>query len=256
MFKKLLMGLGAFAMVLVVLFRVIGGRGEKQLAEFFTRIRSASTADVQGMLAPAVRDIVDPELMAEMVKHVATDFGGFRSVRTNGMRFESKFVNGHWNSEFEGVFVFEKKEVHLEVDFRGEQLSGLLIKDQAAAKEVLARVPPLPKDTKPYAKRGDEFLRAVITKKADVAWPMLNEQIQKQVGRQGFDKQLASLKEPKTIEEITVKAARPEKGDPTTLEVIYQCRLDGQSVRGHVSFQFLNLKGHLIGFGLPTDRAD
>ncbi len=227
--------------------------GEAKLREFFAMGKRDSLSQIEAQLSDHLKERVDPELGAAYVKAISTEFGDFASVNLNGLEFSDKLDGSSRLREYKGTFVFAKREVPIHVQFIDERLAALTIVDDPIGPELIKSLDRVPANTEAYQRGGERFLTAVLNGKGDDAFEMLGENLQKQVGRQGFEAHLKEVAGLKGLKRVEVVSAAPRPNAPDHLDVAYRCVCPNGVLKARVTFQFAGLKPYLMGFKYETE---
>lgn len=243
--------LGGLAIGLLLKFGM--GSGEAALGEFFSAVSTETVAEVCERIHPNLAKEADPQVLAAFLKAVPARFGAFKSIQLNGFNFSKEIKNGQTHENYSGTCVFEKGELTLEMTFLDGKLLGFFVKKpREAAQELLAAASVVPPNTAPYGEYGLRFWKAALGGKAQDAFPMMAEVLQKQLGLQTFVRQISTMERFGALQSITLADPKVVDGQPNQLLMLYDCKFAKGDMKAHCKFVFADLKSHLIGFQIPS----
>jgi len=249
--KKVLMVLGVVFLVLVVGF--IGlliwaqRSGATHQAAFFQAVESGDPRQVTALFHPALKEEVDEPVLAAWMKAVQANLGAFKGLSKTNFNTSSKYENGAWITESKGKVEFEKGEADAELVFRDNQV----VKFHVQSDKIPADWFRGPASTDLYRERGKEFLSRFLNSQADEAYGMMHEGLKKNVSLDKFKAMIAQITEKAgKLKSITYDSEKLEPGENITLRVFYKIDCEKAPMVGNAKFEFVGLKGHLLGFNV------
>ncbi|EKD82440.1 MAG: hypothetical protein ACD_39C01297G0003, partial [uncultured bacterium] len=183
--------------------------------------------------------------------------GNFDGLNMNGMSFSDKTSNGKRTQDYSGNFRFAKKEIAMEMNFLNGLLFGFLVKDTAVAQAALKEANVIPAGAeKRYVKKAEEFWQAGLSGNEAAAFALMNEAVQKQFGRESIVEMLKNVSD-KNGKVVAIKFLSSRPKEPDSNKSLFFFSLDfpeAKDVPAHITFEFVGLKGHLVGFSVPSDE--
>ena len=228
--------------------------GTAKLNEYFTMAEKASIIEIENSFHPALKKVCDPTALAMLIKIIPQEMGAFKKPEMNGFSFSDKIENGMRIRRYKGNMAFEKGTLPLEMAFVDDKLNAFYIRDEEAAKPLLAKR-GLPKDTSKYVKHAEDFWRALLTGKGEEAFNLMSEPLQKQVGKQGMAQQARNMARNGAVKGLKLVKTMADPQDPTKLVILTECTLARATAIGHVSFQFAGLNSYFINYQIPSPFA-
>lgn len=252
-FLKGLFGGVLLLVAAVAVFVYIGkSSGQKVIQEFLDRAATAPAAELQGTFHASLAQSADLQQVAAFAREIATRFGKFQGVDTNGFRFQVKTLNGSQHSEFAGTFRFEKRPVPMALGFLDDQLFLLRVDDEEIGKELVAAISHPPGDAAPYQAQAGKFLEAMFGGEADEAFGLMSEPLRQQIGRELFGRQVAAFAHLGALKSVSFEKSEVTEAEPDRLHLAFQVAWEGATLPAKVSFQFLGLKSYLIAYGVAA----
>jgi hypothetical protein len=232
----------------VVLLIVYGmSSGTQVLHDFFGKVAAGPTPAALGEIHPALAEVADARQIVALVREIQASRGAFQGVETNGFSFSDDLSGGVRKQEYAGTLQFEKGNLSMALGFVDGKLVKIEIRDQAQAEELMKAISRIPSETDSYRDRGLEFLQKMFGGQPEAAFALMSPHLQKQLGQQLFQQQLASFAPFGKLAKVSfVKVAPAEQPDLLTLE--YLVEFEGRQMPGTVGFQFVGFQSHLIAF--------
>jgi hypothetical protein len=247
MFKKVILALGVIFAALIVGF--VGllfwaqRTGSQQQDRFFQAVMSGDPNTVLVLCDPALREQIDAPVLAAWMVQVRKQLGSYKGLS------KANFST-HANSNEQGSFVeskgtvnFEQGDASSELKFRNDLLVKFSIESDKMAGWFTG-----PTDTTLYRERGEQFIRKFFARDTKGASNMMHEQLRLNVPEEKL----------KTMIDDVIGGAGPLKSiefqdakfdaEKQKLVVSYRVICENETLNATVSFEFIGLKGHLLGF--------
>lgn len=231
--------------------------GESIVKDFINLATKEKPDEFIANIHPGLQEEVDPELLYLFFKGLVKECGDFEGLNMNGMNFSDKLANGNRTQDFSGNFRFAKKEIPMEMNFLNGLLFGFLVKDPVVAQAALKDTNVIPTNAeKRYAKKAEEFWLAGLSGKEEAAFAMLTESVQKQLGSEKVTAILAEVNK-NNGNAVNVKFLSSRPKEPGASKSLFFFSVDfpnSKNVLAHITIEFAALKGHLVGFAIPSDE--
>lgn len=251
-------GLFLFAVVLFVVLMMYGqASGEAIVKEFISLAAKDSPDEFVARVHPSLQEEVDPELVYLLFKGVLKECGDFEGLNVNGMNFSDKVSDGNRTQDFSGTFRFAKKEIPMEMNFLNGLLLGFRVKDPGVAQAALEGANVIPAGVeKRYVAKAEKFWKEGLSGNEEAAFALMNEEVQKQFGREKIVEILKNVTE-QNGKAVAIKFLSSRPKEPGANKSLFFFAIDfpeAKDVPAHITFEFVGLKGHLVGFSVPSDE--
>ena len=249
-------GLALVVLAVVGIVALLGygkSTAEQKLRSFFATTRNANAKVIQDELHPKLAEAADPERVALFVREIASRYGEFQSVKTNGFSFTDNLNNGVREQRYAGDMVFEKAEIPLKIGFVDGKLIAIEIDSKAKAivKEVMDAISVVPADTAPYVKKAEALVRLAFSGDADKAFDMLADELQKQLGKGAFATGLKTL--PHDVASVQLLSANARTGSKDRLDIFQETTFkSGAKMKSKVGFQFFGFNSGIMTIEIPV----
>ncbi len=237
------LGIGAVVFFIVAVLNA-GGQPQK---EFFEAVMSGDSKRVTAMFDPALAEEVDEPVLAAWMKAFKDTVGGYDKMSPMDFSVNTNIRNGVKVTECSGTAKFQKGKAHSELTYRNGKLTRFNVKPENMREDWFAAGPT---DTKLYRQRGEALLRMVASGKAEDAHAMMHASLRKEVSLDKLKQMQATVAE--TFGAVRgMKFEREEfNGQAGKLRVRFSVECEKAPAAGDVLFEFVGLKGHILGFNL------
>jgi hypothetical protein len=249
--KKLLIGFGVGALLLMVacggvLLWAFQSTASHQ-GLFFTAVQSGDPLQVTALMHESLAAEVDEPVLAVWIAAVrkelgpVTGFAGFNTAANataDGTRLESK-----------ATVNFERGTAQSELVFLNDKLVSFKV--QSDKLKDWRQGPPA---TAVYEELGRTFLASFLSGNADETFAMMHEGLQKELPKDQLRAMMDRVSgQTGALDKIAFdvsKFAVNGADKVPTLKLYYQLACQKAAAKAEVTVQFVDLKGHLLGFNL------
>ncbi|MEW6358996.1 MAG: hypothetical protein AB1696_21870 [Planctomycetota bacterium] len=249
--KKLGIGCGVIVLVFVVILVVAFQSGEKQQEEFFAAVLSGDPAKVTAMLHPAFSNLLDEPVLQLWMNGVKEGLGEYKGLSATNFNASTNKTDKGWLTESKGTVNFEKGTAESELQMLDGKITMFKVdSDKIDPKKWFAAAPKSPF----YHERGKNFLTLLLTDKVNDAFAMMHESLQQAMPLDKLNQAMPSVKERfGGLKSIEFASEEFTPGDSPKLKVLYKVLCEKGETTGYVTFQFIGLKGHILGFRVPAE---
>ena len=257
MAKKVLLILGAvflfcIASCGVVLFWALRSGSEMQ-DEFFAAVVSGDPKQVTSQFDPALVEEVDEPVLAAWMQAVTSELGRYQGLSPTDFNTSTKYADGATITESKGTVNFEKGTATSELVFR----NGRLVQFSITSDQLTDGWFQGPSDSQLYRQRGERFLTHFLSDEQEPAYAMMHEALQKQVPMDTLQEMIRrATADAGRLKSLSYQSESFDTSDGERLRLRYRVACENQEMDAEVNFQFLGMKGHLMGFNVTPLPAE
>lgn len=249
MLKKILLGLGTVFVLLIVGFVALlfwaQHAGSQQQDRFFQAVMSGDPSVLLALCDPELRDQIDAPVLAAWMAEVRKQLGDYQGLSNTSFSTQANTTEQGTFVQSEGTVHFQKGDATSQLEFR----NNLLVKFSIESEKIPAGWFTGPEDATLYRERGEEFIQKFLGRDAKGAADLMHEVLRRNVP----DEDLESMIDDVTgkagpLKSIEFRAAKFTADEKEMLVVSYRANCENKILDATVDFQFIGLKGHLLGF--------
>ncbi|NLI78248.1 MAG: hypothetical protein GX442_17665 [Candidatus Riflebacteria bacterium] len=237
-----------FAVLIAVGVYIGFSSGSATQEKFFQAFATDDPAPVMALMHPELRKVIDPPILRAWQKAFNKNLGAFKGLKLNGFSTSSKVENGMKLYESKGEAEFEKGTAQVELNYVDDQIVKFTVESPQMPKAWFTG----PDGTEFYREKAKEFWARFFRKEADAAWGMLGSQLQDKVSQVDFNKQVEEITTNfGTCKAMTFQTEKFEETEDTQdLRIFFRLDTDHGPAEGMTKFQFIGLRGVLLGYNI------
>lgn len=218
---------------------------------FFAVVKSGDSQKFMRILHPDLRRQFDRPVVHNWMQEFNKRFGNYVGPDLTDFERGIELIQGRTAYKSSGTYRFEKGEVL--GDFR--LLDGELINFSCNTKgDKFDDWYQKPDTTDLYRVRGEDFLKEFIEGDPEIAHRLLHENLQKNVSLEQLKTMISNVETGVgKLRLISFDNEEQNAGPPFRLNMYYELEYEKSSLVARVSFEFSNLRGHILGFDLNAD---
>jgi len=226
------------------------GKGSELQEKFCTAIGTGDAGKVIELMDPRLKENVDRPILQMWVNEVNAKLGKYEGLSKSNFHTSSSTSGNQTVVKSEGTAIYEKGEAQLML----VELNEMLVEFNMTTD----RIPGADWFKKPegifYRDRAIAFIDHMVSKRMDQARDMMHEILKKQFdvdrAKAHMVNQLARMGEVKSIKFLSEKFT---PGKSPELKIFMTVEGSKKTIKADVRFQFVGLKGHIVGFNVPSD---
>jgi hypothetical protein len=219
--------------------------GSQQQERFFQAVMSGDPSVLLALCDPALRDQIDAPVLAQWMGQVRKQLGDYKGLSSSDFSTSANTTEQGTLIQSEGTVHFQSGDAKSELEF----LNNLLVKFSIESEKIPPGWLTGLDDTTLYQERGEDFIRKFFDRDAKGASDSMHEELRRTVS----DDKLASMIDQVTssagpLKSIEFQESKFHAGDGEELVLSYRVNGENKPLDATVDFQFVGLKGVLMGF--------
>ena len=254
--KKLLIILGIVFVVLIVLCAGVlflaQRAGSTQQDAFFAAVESGDVEQVLKLFDSALKEEVDQPVLAAWVKTVNNNLGAYQGLSATDFDTSTKYEGGVKLTESKGTVNFEKGTARSELRFHNDLLVAFSVTSDRIPDDWFQG----PADTAIYRRRGEEFLKKLLGGEVEAAYAMMHENLRQQMPLDQLNTSIPEfLGKVGSLKAVNCQSDSYSSEGGQRLKVIYSLDCEKSPATAEVEFQFVGMKGHILGFDVQSSEG-
>lgn len=247
--------LGVIFLLLVVGFVALlfwaHGEGEDQQQRFFDAVATNDPAKLVEIMSPELASEVDPPILKLWMKAINDNLGAYQGVSATDFSTNTESTDKGQLTETKGEVEFEKGKAQVRLTLIDDKLVGFEVEAEDM-KDVEWFTQPEPEF---YRQRAKTFVENLIALEIDKAYEAMHPGLQKEITQEQLKAGMGRfVQKYGPLKEVEFTGEEFSKSDGTAnLIVRMVCTCEKAKLNAFVRFSFEGMKGHLMGFELPSD---
>jgi hypothetical protein len=225
-------------------------KAEERQEAFYRAVLSGNPQEVYSMFHPDLVGEVDEPVLAMWMAAVKENLGEFKGLSWKDWESSSEIDAGGTTAVSGGTVEFEKGTATSRLVFRDGLVTEFSIESEA-----LRGWYRVPDETGIYRERGKDFLERFFAGEAEGAFAMMHANLKQKVPVERLGEMIESVRaESGPSVSVVPRSEKPSVGDEVVLKIYYDVECERIETIASVKFEFVGMKGHILGFNIPDEE--